>query len=292
MTPSNIAPEVTHLHHRKSLLGAGITLPLALILLTLIVSLTVLGPSFLSSPSELNISLALQPPSALAWAGTDELGRDVLSRIATGLRFSIAMAVTGTLIGAAFGTCVGLLSSFFGGAWDRILMRFVDIQIAVPQVLLILVIVTVLGPNFWTISFALALSCWIIFARVARAEVLSLREQDMVAGMIASGMSRTRLLVRHVLPNISGPLLALLSLEVAHLILAEASLGYLGLGLPPPTPTLGRMVSEGQVGLMGGVWWPSLLPGLVITLLIFSINIVGDWLQKRLDPRQRMRADA
>jgi len=266
-----------------------VSLYISLVLLAVLALLATFGPLILPDPAKLNVTKTFIPPGGEFLLGTDELGRDVLSRVATGLRYSILTALLGTLVGAAVGITCGLLSGFFGGLVDRILMRIVDIQIVMPQLLLVLLVVVVLRPGLVTIVIALALSCWYVFARVARAQVLSLRDQDMISGMIAVGMTRTRLLLFHVLPNISGPLIALATLEVAHLILAEASLGFLGLGLPPPLPTLGRMVAEGKTVLLIGKWWPALMPGLVISLLIFSVSQIGDWLQRHLDPRQRLK---
>lgn len=245
------------------------------------------GPWVLPSPLKLDVLHAFAPPGSVAVLGTDELGRSILARVATGLRYSVGVAVLGTLLGASFGISVGLAAGYFGGLVDRVSMRLVDIQIVIPQLLFAMVVVTVLGPSFPTLVIALSLSCWTAFARVTRAQVLVLRQQEMVAAMITVGMSRTRLLLWHVLPNISGALTVLSTLEVAHLILAEAALGYLGLGIPPPSPTLGRMIADGTSALLSGIWWPALVPGIVVSLLILSISRLGDWFQARLDPRQR-----
>lgn len=256
-------------------------------LLTLLLFGIVVGPWVLPSPLKLDVLNAFAPPGSVAVLGTDELGRSILARVATGLRYSLGVAVLGTLLGALVGISVGLSAGYFGGLLDRMSMRMVDIQIVIPQLLFAMVVVSVLGPSFATLVIALSLSCWTAFARVTRAQVLVLRQQEMVAAMITVGMSRTRLLLLHVLPNISGALTVLSTLEVAHLILAEAALGYLGLGIPPPSPTLGRMIADGTSALLSGIWWPALVPGVVVSLLILSISQLGDWFQARLDPRQQ-----
>jgi len=267
--------------------GRGWTGPLAGAAIVLLALIAFIGPNLLGSTSAQQIADAYSAPGGQYLLGSDELGRDILPRVVEGLRYSLSVATAGMVLAALLGLTVGLIAGYVGGRTDEVLMRIIDIQMAVPQVLLVLVIVTVLRPTFWTIAIALALSAWYVFARVARAQVLSLRENDMVAGHIASGLTSGRIVVRHVLPNISGPLIAIATLEIGHLILAEATLGYLGLGIAAPAPSLGSMVAQGQVALTAGLWWPALIPGIAITILILTFNGLGDWMQHTFDPRQR-----
>jgi peptide/nickel transport system permease protein len=254
-----------------------------------------LGPLFLQDPAVQSLSNALSPP---AWVdggtaehllGTDHLGRDILARVVTGIRTSLLTSVLSTLIGGAFGVAVGMIAGYYRGWLDEVIMRVTDIQMSIPSILLVLTVVTVLRPSLASIIFVLSLAAWVLFARVARAQVLSLREQDVVMAIKGLGASDARILFRHLLPNISGALLVIATFEVATLILAESALGYLGLGVPPPTPTLGAMISAGQEVLTAGIWWPVVVPGTVIALFIIAVNILGDWLRDRLDPHEVSR---
>lgn len=255
----------------------------------------VFAPLFLPDPAAQHLADALRPPawvpggSAAHLLGTDHLGRDELARVAVGIRTSLLTSVAATLIGGAFGVLIGMIAGFYRGWIDEVIMRITDIQMAIPNILLVLTIVTVLRPSLPSIIFVLALSAWVLFARVARAEVLSLRERDVVMAVRGLGATNARILLRHLLPNISGPLLVIATFEVATLIIAESSLGYLGLGVPPPTPTLGAMISAGQEGLTAGIWWPVVVPGVVIAAFIMSVNVLGDWLRDRLDPHEKTR---
>ena len=277
---------------KKAKNAAGIG---AAVTLVFIVLFGVFGPMFLQDPTAQILGDALTPP---AWVeggnpkylfGTDHLGRDELARVAMGIRTSLLASVLATVIGGIFGVTVGMIAGYVRGWLDEVVMRIIDIQMSIPGILLVLTIVTVVRPSLESIIFVLALSAWVLFARVARAEVLSLREQDMVMATKGLGSTNLRVLFRHLLPNISGPLLVIATFEVATLIIAESSLGYLGLGVPPPTPTLGGMISSGQDGLTAGVWWPVVVPGVVIAIFIMSVNVLGDWLRDRLDPHEMTR---
>lgn len=268
----------------------------AAIVIAILVLAGIIGPLFLGDPDKQSLADALRPPawvdggSMVNLLGTDHLGRDELARVVTGIRTSLLTSVVATLLGGIFGVTMGMLAGYFRGWVDDVIMRITDIQMSIPGILLVLTVVTVLRPSLPSIIFVLALSAWVLFARVARAQVLSLREQDVVMAVRGLGATDLRVLLRHLFPNISGPLLVIATFEIATLIIAESSLGYLGLGVPPPTPTLGAMISAGQEGLTAGIWWPVVIPGIVIALFIVSVNVLGDWLRDRLDPHQMTRA--
>jgi peptide/nickel transport system permease protein len=217
--------------------------------------------------------------------GTDDLGRDLLARVALGLRTSILVSFGAVLIAAAVGITVGVSAGFIRGRFDDIVMRVVDVQQSIPSLLLVITLVALLKPTAALIVFVLALSAWDVFARVARAQVLSLRESDLVSAIRALGASPLRIVLAHILPNIAGPLVLIASFEMATLIIAESSLSYLGFGVPPPAPSLGGIIAAGQVAMTAGIWWPVVMPSLALCLLIVSINVLGDWARDKLDPR-------
>ncbi|EKF18566.1 ABC transporter permease [Nitratireductor pacificus] len=264
----------------------------ALFIILLLFALALSAPLWADDPARQSLMDAELPPYPLENStvehllGTDELGRDQLSRILFGLRTSMSISILSMLLAAAIGTSVGVIAGFFRGIVDEVLMRIVDIQMSFPAILLVVTFVTAIGPSFQSIVIVLALSIWVVFARVARAQVLALRDSDLVLAMRAIGASTPRVLLLHIVPNIAGPLIVIATLEFATLIVAESALGYLGLGVPPPTPSLGAMIATGQFGLITGVWWLVLGPGIAMTAFIMSINILGDWLRDRLDPRR------
>jgi peptide/nickel transport system permease protein len=268
--------------------------PIALVaafVLALFFLAAVFGPFLTASPNAQDLVASYKHP--YGWSGgsvhhlfgTDQLGRDVLARSVNALRTSFLTSGLAIVIAAVAGTCLGMLAGYAGGIVDEVLMRIVDIQLAIPGIILVLMLVAALRPSFWSVVGVLALVAWVLYARVARAQVLGLRDDDMVVAIRSLGASRLRILFRHLLPNIAGPLLVVSTLEIANLIIAEAALGYLGLGVPPPTATLGRMISDGQTGETAGIWWPVVVPGLLIVGLILAINVIGEWLRDRLDPR-------
>lgn len=266
----------------------------AIAVLAGMVLLATVGPVFVGDPGEQSLLAALAPPELFGedayLLGADHLGRSELARVVYGLQTTIFVSVAAMAIGGAVGITIGMLSGFVRGRLDDVVMRLVDIQMSVPGILLVLTLAAVLQPSVATTIGVLALSAWVLYARVARAQVLSLREHDMIMAVRAVGCSNTRILIRHVLPNIAGPLLVISTLELGHLMIAEAALGYLGFGVPPPTPTLGAMISSGQRYLTVGGWWLVVVPGAAIALVIVSVNILGDWLRDWLDPKGQ-RAD-
>jgi peptide/nickel transport system permease protein len=262
----------------------------ACVLLALVV-ISLAGPSLLVDPNAQDLSHTLQPPFWMHGGtthhlfGTDTLGRDLLSRTVTGLRSSLFVCLIALLIGGVVGTAVGMLSGFAGGVVDDVLMRLIDVQLAIPDIVLVILIVAVLKPSTTTIAAVLALSTWIVFARVARVQTLTLREQDMVVAMRVMGASPTRIMVRHVFPNIGGPLIVIATIRVSALFLTLAGLGYLGLGAPPPAANLGSMISDEQTSLIAGIWWPVVVPAVCIVLVIACFNTIGEWLRHVWDPR-------
>ena len=216
--------------------------------------------------------------------GTDRLGRDILSRIMHGARVSLSISLVGIFVGGVIGTSLGMLAGYFGGWLDTVTMRLVDISLALPAILLALVLAAATGPSFQTIIVVVAFVLWALYARQIRGEVLSIRERDFVARARVAGASRFRIIVRHILPNVANTIIVLATLQVGSVIILEAALSFLGLGIPRPTPAWGIMVADGRQ-LIVSAWWISFFPGLAITLTVFSLNLLGDWLRDRLDPR-------
>lgn len=237
-------------------------------------------------PFAQNIRSRLKPPGAPYWLGTDGYGRDILSRIIWGARISLTVGVVAVSIGATLGIVVGLVSGFFGGAIDNLLMRIVDILLVLPTVLLALVIVAMLGPGIFNLMVAVGISNAPRFARVIRAEVLAVKKTVFVDAASALGASYVRLMFRHILPNTLASILVLSTLRVAQAITTEASLSFLGLGVVPPTPTWGSMISDGRVYLRTSPW-VAIVPGVMIMLIVMAFNLFGDGLRDLLDPKLR-----
>lgn len=229
----------------------------------------------------------LQPPSQEHWLGTDNLGRDLLSRIIWGSRVSLLVGLSAVAIGAFIGISLGLVSGFFGGRIDSILMRLVDIAMAFPTILLAIAVVAFFGRGSFNLILAIGISNIPEFTRLTRGEVLRLRNLDFVAAGRALGASSLRLMGRHILPNLVAMMIILTTLRVSVAILAESSLSFLGLGIPAPTPSWGVMLSEGQRALILAPWM-SIAPGFGIALLVLGFNLLGDGLRDVLDPRTRI----
>lgn len=241
--------------------------------------------------NDVDVPQALRPPSGTHWLGTDELGRDVLSRVLIAVQASMKVAVISVTFAAVLGVTLGLLAGYRGGWPDTVVMRMVDVMFAFPVLLLALSIVAVLGPGLTTTILAIGIVYIPIFARVARASTLSVRVEPYVAVSRTMGTGSGYILARHIVPNITGPLIVQLSLSLAFAILSEAALSFLGLGLQPPAPSLGRMIFDSQ-GFVTLAWWMAVFPGLAIFVIVLACNLLGDSLRDVLDPKQRTMIEA
>jgi peptide/nickel transport system permease protein len=230
-----------------------------------------------------------QGGSARALLGTDYQSRDVLSRLIFGARVSLIVGVMGTIVAGSIGTTLGMLAGYIGGWVDQLIMRVTDAWLALPAIVFAIFLATMVGPSMWNIIVILGLVYWTRYARVIRGEVLSLREREYVKLAEIAGASRTRVILRHILPNVANSTMVLASLTIGVVIIAEASLSFLGVGVPPPQPAWGSMLADGRSMLMVGDWWLTIFPGLGILLVVLATQLCGDWLRIRLDPQQRNR---
>ncbi|HEY7539479.1 MAG TPA: ABC transporter permease [Methylomirabilota bacterium] len=218
--------------------------------------------------------------------GTDRLGRDLLSRIIWGARVSLTAGVLTVLLASAVGAGVGLVAGYYGGRVDIVLMRATDATMSFPVILLALILAVTVGPSFVNVVIAIAVILWARFARVIRGQVLTLMELDFITQARIAGASAARIILRHLLPNTLNTLVVLTTLQVGYVIIVEASLSFLGAGIPPPTPAWGSMISEGR-DFVTSAWWVSFFPGLAILLVVLAFNLLGDWLRDTLDPKLR-----
>ncbi len=275
---------------RADKLGAFGTVIL-LVLVTVAIAAPALAPY---DPAAQSLADRLLPPAWLAggspahWLGTDHLGRDVLSRTIHGARVSLLVGVAVVALAGTFGTVLGLVAGYFGGRVDTIIMRAVDIQVAFPALLLALIILTVVKPTPGTLVIVLAINGWMVYARLVRGVVLSSRQALYVEAADIVGCRPLRVIFRHILPNLTSPLVTLATLEFARIVLAEAALSFLGLGVQPPATSWGLDVAAGK-NYIFDAWWLVTVPGTAIALTVLSINLVASWIRVAADPRERQK---
>lgn len=258
-----------------------------LVILALLVLAAVIGPSVIPYKiNEIDIVNRLTGPSSAHWFGTDELGRDVFSRVVVGARVSLVVGFIAVGIALVIGVPIGLISGFYGGAADASLMRLMDILFSLPAILLAIAILAVRGPGIVNAMIAIGIIYTPIFARITRASVLTVRQSVFVRAATALGATNTRILRTHILPNVLAPIIVQTSLSLAFAILAEAALSFLGLGVQPPEPAWGRMLAEGRAFFEQAPWM-AIFPGIAIVLTVMAFNFVGDGLRDALDPQQR-----
>ena len=298
------APEASVLARRASLargrlgrsLAASKAAILALVVLALVVLAAILAPVLAphdpGTSGTLDITRRLRPP---AWSGgtvehvlgTDALGRDILSRILYGARVSLVIGIIAVALSGAVGVTLGLLSGYNGGLVDDLIMRVADVQLAFPFVLLAISVMAVLGASLQNLIVVLAIGGWVTYARIVRSQVLVLREREFVLAARTIGLSAWPIMVRHILPNALAPIIVVASYSVANVILTEAFLSFLGLGVEPSIPAWGSMVAEGR-DYLRDAWWLTTFPGLAIMMTVLSVNLLGDWLRDYLDPRLKV----
>jgi peptide/nickel transport system permease protein len=262
-----------------------------LFILLIVIASALLAPYLAPhDPIAQDINNRLKPPvwdpkgSREHLLGTDHLGRDILSRLVYGARISLIVGLSAVLISGTIGILIGLIAGYYGSWLDDIFMRLADIQLAFPFILLAIAVVAVLGPSLRNIIIVLGITGWVVYARVIRAEVLSVRELEFIEAIHALGGQNLRILFRHILPNVISPGIVIATLEVARMIILESALSFLGLGVQPPTPTWGGMLNDGRQYLYNA-WWLATFPGLAIMLTVLGINLLGDWIRDTLDPR-------
>jgi len=263
--------------NRLSIIGAIVVL--------FLITVSLLAPFIAPyDPTTIDVYNVLSPPDKVHLLGTDELGRDLLSRIIWGSRVSLKVGFVAVGIAIMIGIIIGAIAGFYGGKVDAILMRFVDIMLAFPTFFLILAVISILEPSIFTIMAVIGVTSWMDVARLVRAEFLTLKERDFVDAARAMGVSNARLISRHILPNALSPVFVAATFGVAGAILIESGLSFLGLGVQPPDPSWGNILTSGKDNIEVA-WWLSLYPGLAILITVLSYNLVGESLRDALDPR-------
>lgn len=270
-------------------LKQNILLIIGLFIVLTMIFLAVFAP-FLTPypPNAIDPIASLEPPSSLHFFGTDDLGRDLFSRMLYGARISLFVGFVAVSISTLLGMIVGLLSGYFGGLVDEILMRFVDIMLCFPSFFLILAVITFLEPNLYTIMGVIGLTSWMGTARLVRAETLSMKQREFIAATRLSGASSLRIILIHILPNVLAPILVSMTLGIAGAILVESSLSFLGIGVQPPDASWGNILMDGK-NVLEIAPWISLYPGLAIVITVLGYNLLGEALRDWLDPRMKKR---
>ncbi len=270
-------------------------LPLIPITILVVIALTAIFANFLAphNPEVGSLTARFRPPVWQAGGsldhilGTDQLGRDVLSRLIFGARVSLVVGFTAVIVAGVIGTTLGILAGYIGGWVDQAIMRLTDAWLALPGLTFAIFLAAIVGPSMWNIVIILGAVYWTRYARVVRGEVLSLKEREFVRLAVVAGCSRMAIMWRHILPNVVNSAIVLATLMLGVVIVTEASLSFLGVGVPPPQPAWGLMLSDGKQGLMVGYWWLTVMPGCCIMLMVLSANLLGDWLRVKLDPQLR-----
>lgn len=265
------------------------------IIVLIVVFIAILAPWLAPyNPAEINIAKMLKPPIWVEGSdpahilGTDNLGRDILSRIIYGSRVSLLVGIAAVVLAGIIGMIVGLAAGFYGGIVDMILMRLVDSFLAIPNILFALVFLAVFGPSVPTLIIVMGVTNWVAYARIVRSEALSLKEREFVKAARSIGVRSPLIIIRHILPNVISSFIVISTLSVASTIILEASLSFLGLGIQPPTVSWGGILSDGR-DYLATSWWLATLPGLAITITVLGIIFLGDWLRDILDPRSQGR---
>jgi peptide/nickel transport system permease protein len=267
-------------------------IPVGLLMLLLVIPAVFAHQIAPYDPLKGSLAKRLRPPvwqeggSVDNLLGTDKLGRDNLSRLIHGARVSLTVSLVAIFVGGIIGTALGLISGYFGGHVDSLIMRLVDISLSLPTILLALVLVAAVGPSFGTVISVLIVLLWARYARLVRGETLSIRERDFIARARVAGASHTRIMGKYIFPNVINSLVVLATLQVGYVILLESALSFLGAGLPRPMPAWGLMIADGRE-LIVTAWWVSMFPGLAIMLTVLALNLLGDWLRDHLDPKLR-----
>lgn len=262
---------------------------IGLLIIVGVLLVAMVGPTLVMDPYAQDISNRLLAPGRSTGTGfhplgTDALGRDLLAQLVWGARVSLLVGVMAVLMSGLIGVALGLIAGHCGGAIDNVIMRVVDIFMAMPFLILVLALAAVLGAGIRNIVLALALLGWVSYTRIVRGEVLTLRQQEFVEAARSIGVPDRRIMVRHILPNVMSSVIVLATLELGRMILSEASVSYLGFGVQPPTPAWGVMTAEGQQYIYSA-WWVAVFPGVAILITVLGANMLGDWLRDRFDPR-------
>ena len=261
-------------------------IPVAVLVIVLIIPALAADWVAPYDPEKGSLTNRFAEPSAQHWFGTDEIGRDILSRVMHGARISLLVAAVAILISGLIGTSFGIVSAFYGGWVDNLMMRLVDISLSLPIIVVAIVVAAMAGPSIEILIAVLVLSQWSRYARLVRGEALTIRAQDYISRARVAGASNFRIMLRYIFPNIFNTIVVLATLQVGFVIVLEATLSFLGAGISRPTPAWGVMVADGR-SFVTDAWWLSFFPGLAILLTVLSMNLLGDWLRDKLDPKQR-----